>query len=400
LQTGVPCLRAGGGAGTRSALALGATSLFAPGGISIRRVSSTGSALRVEDRSERAPVALPSPGAPRVERLTHANEEWDAFVAAHPEATLGHASEWGRILKEAYGLDVVQLVARDGSDGISGVLPLARFRGPAGRVELISLPFLDTAGILAADARAEAALFHAALAMGKAVELRQRRPLPGLPVASPHRVDLVLPLGVDANELWHRLPGKTRNQIRKASKQGLAWDDGSDDPVADFYPVHRSNMRELGSPVHAEAFFRATLHHLGSKARLLVARDRGRPVAALIAIHQGGAVTVPWASSLTEARPHCPNHLLYWEALCWAIDRGAEEFHFGRSAPGSGSHRFKRGWGAVEQPLFWTRARGRFADGRSVSDVRPLRYFARLWRRLPQAICDRWGPTVRRRISS
>jgi FemAB-related protein (PEP-CTERM system-associated) len=336
----------------------------------------------------------------RVERLSHGNEEWDSFVAAHPEAELGHASEWARILEEAYGLDVVHLVARDESRGISGVLPLARFRGPAGRLDLISLPFLDAAGILAANPRTEAVLFNAALAMGRTIELRQRRPLPGLPITSPRRVDLSLSLGVDASELWRRLPGKTRNQVRKASRQAFALDDGCDDRVAEFYSVHRIHMRELGSPVHAEAFFRATLHHFGSRARLLVVRDRDRPVAALIAIQHGRAVTVPWASSLGEARPRCPNHLLYWEALRWAIDLGVGEFHFGRSAPGSGTHRFKRGWGAVEQPLFWTRARGRFLDGRSASDVRPLRYFARLWRRLPPAICDRWGPTVRRRISS
>ena len=42
---------------------------------------------------------------------------------------------------------------------------------------------------------------------------------------------------------------------------------------------------------------------------------------ALVAIHHGRAVTVPWASSLGDARPLCPNHLLYWEALRWAIDR-------------------------------------------------------------------------------
>lgn len=64
---------------------------------------------------------------------------------------------------------------------------------------------------------------------------------------------------------------------------------------------------------------------------------------------------VPWASTLREHRSRGPNNLVYWEALQWAIHRGAQRFDFGRSPRAGGTHRFEVGWGAEERSPAWTR---------------------------------------------
>jgi FemAB-related protein (PEP-CTERM system-associated) len=337
-----------------------------------------------------------------VSRAEDPGSAWDAYAEAHPDGHLGHASAWARVLARAYELEPVYLEARTRSGSICGVLPLARFRSLTGAERLVSLPFLDSAGILADDPTVEAALVDAALGYGLSVELRQRRPLRGSDVDPSNRVDCFLPLAGDGEAaLWRSLPGKVRNQTRKADKEGCAID-GAGDPVGAFQRIHRVHMRSLGSPAHAERFHAEVARQFDARALVLIARRGGAVAGGLVALRFAGAVTVPWASTFEEHRSSCVNNLLYWEALRRAAESGAREFDFGRSPRESGTHRFKRGWGTVERPLYWflLDTSGHVRATQSESDSRALRSLTHLWRHLPTPLCDRCGPFLRKRIAS
>lgn len=344
----------------------------------------------------------------RIERVGEPGAEWDAFAESVPGATLGHAAAWAAVFREAYGLEPVYLAARDETGALCGVLPLVRFRTLRGARELVSLPFLDAAGILATSERAEAALEEAALGearqwRARALELRQWAPLATGPAPPPAgRVDLVLPLPAEEEALWRSLPAKVRNQTRKATREGLepAPEDARD-LVSRFYAPFRVNMRDLGSPVHARTFYEAIARAFGARVRFVVVQDGSRPVGGLVAIRYAGIVTVPWASTLRAERARCPNNLLYWEALRWAIRAGARAFDFGRSPPGSGTHRFKRGWGAAQWPLAWLRlapSGALLAEPAGAGDAL-LRRLTSLWSRLPVSLASTLGPFVRGRLS-
>ena len=286
----------------------------------------------------------------RIEAVSEPDAEWDALADSCSEATLGHAAAWARVFREAYGLAPRYLAARDTDGSLVGLLPLVRFRSLRGRRELVSLPFLDAAGILARSPSVEAQLLDAALELSRderarALELRQATPL-GLasPPEAVDRVNLVLRLARSEETQCRSLPAKVRNQTRKSRRDRLRIASGPRHALRrGFYEVFRVNMRDLGSPVHAERFFEAAGEHFGSRLRFIVAALDERPVGGLVAIHFGRTVFVPWASTLRSEHRRCPNNLIYWEALRWAVERGAEEFGFGRSAPNSGTHRFKRG---------------------------------------------------------
>lgn len=337
----------------------------------------------------------------QIGRVADPGAEWDRYVESRPGACLGHAAAWARVLRGGYGIEPVYLAARNEQGSIQGVLPLARFRSLGGRRALVSLPFVDSAGLLADDAGTERALLEAALAEGMPLELRQRL-APGTAAGAGARVDLFLPLGGGCEARWRALPAKVRNQTRKASKQGLTLAPAAADAIGAFHRLHCTGMRELGSPPHAEPFLRAVTEEFGERARVLLAVDGERPVGGLVAIRYASAVTIPWASALRSERSRCPHHLVYWEALRWAEEVGATELDFGRSPPGSGTWRFKRGWGAVERPLQWTRFErdGAASPAASSSDSALLQALGRMWRWLPPAMCDRLGPALRRRIAS
>jgi FemAB-related protein (PEP-CTERM system-associated) len=345
----------------------------------------------------------------RVERVASPGAEWDAFALAAPGVTLGHAAAWHTVLREAYRLAPEYLASRAPDGALAGILPLVSFRDLRGRRELVSLPFLDSAGILARSPEAERALLDAALARARELgathlDLRQPAPLATAPPPGElSRVDLVLPLAASEEAQWQALPGKVRNQTRKAEREGLRIAEGAPaELLHDFYTPFLVNMRDLGSPVHARGFFAAAAQAFGPALRFVTTRLGALPVGGLVAIEFGGVVYVPWASTLREQRQRCPNNQIYWEALRWAIARGARAFDFGRSPRDSGTHAFKLGWGASERELAWLRLA---PDGRPLAFAGPdagglLERLSRVWMRLPLALTARLGPVLRRRISN
>ena len=346
-------------------------------------------------------------GAMKIEHISEPGREWDDFVDGRQEANLGHAAVWAGILRRAYGLTPHYLQARDETGAMAGVLPLAEIRDLRGGRGLVSLPFLDVAGPLAVDPAVARALIDHALELTvstRARELELRSLVGGAETAAhPDRVDLVLELESDPDAQWSALRAKVRNQVRKAEKEGLMLQDSSPQELLDaFYATFAVNMRDLGSPVHSRGFFEEIQAAFGERARLIVTALDGRPVGGLMAIHFGDTVTVPWASTLRSERRRCPNNQIYWEAIRWAITRGASRLDFGRSPRESGTHRFKLGWGARERELAWS---GYRADGSSIDLAAPgdssiMSGLSRAWMRLPVPIATWLGPMIRRRIAS
>ncbi|MEE8167223.1 MAG: FemAB-like protein, partial [Myxococcota bacterium] len=192
----------------------------------------------------------------RVAVIADPGPEWDAFVEAEPAGQLGHASAWARIVREAYGLTPVYLEARDEQGAIAGILPLVRFRGLGGGLELVSMPFLDSGGILAQEPATRRALLGTALELTReqgasALELRELAAGDGEP-AGQTRVGLVLALESSEDAQWRAVRAKVRNQTRKAENEGLSiaqWN--QERLLAGFYEPFCHNMRDLGSPVHS-----------------------------------------------------------------------------------------------------------------------------------------------------
>jgi len=352
----------------------------------------------------------------RLEQVDEPGVEWDDFVTATTDGHLGHAAVWADVLRFAYGLSPRYLACRSDQGSLLGVLPLTEFRTLRGRKELVSIPFHDVAGILCRSPEAGASLLEGALDLARrtrasALELRQGPPQPWLPsppamgsaTGHANRINLVLALPGDEEALWKALGAKVRNQVRKAEKEGLTLASWEPPELLDgFYRCFAENMRDLGSPVHGRAFFGEMARRFGARLRCFVAADGARAVGGLVAIHHGTRVTVPWASTLRAERPRCPNHLIYWHALRWAVSLGAAHFDFGRSPVGGGTHRFKLSWGAQEEPLSWLRLAPTGAPqpiAHAGSDP-VLSRLSALWQRMPLGWSLRLGPWLRRRLSN
>lgn len=319
---------------------------------------------------------------------------WDAYVRASADSHFGQTIAWRDVTTTAYGVPAVYWLAeREGR--VCGVLPLYRKGGRA--PQLFSAP----GGLLADDDAAAAALLAPAREMVAReklewLELRdQRRSWPGLETSLEH-VTMELELAADAEAQWKAFDAKLRNQVRKGEKSGFArrWGAGE---VAAFHRVMLENMRDLGTPMRAPAYYRLALEKLGEAADILVVADPGEPVAAMFTVAHRETFMDPWASSLRRHRARCPNQVLYWEAIQRALARGMKRFDFGRSQHGSGTYLFKEQWGAKPVQLNYQYALGR-AKAIPTLEAQKSGFdlAVKVWQRLPVPLAGLLGEPAKR----
>ena len=330
--------------------------------------------------------------------------EWDGYVHAHPDGLNYHQYGWMKVIRESFGHETTGLMARDGSGKIHGVLPLVLMKSRLFGTFLVSVPFVNYGGLLTDSGEAATSLLAAAVELrdrcgARHVELRHLREEP-LPLACKrHKVTMLLPLADDPEQQWQGFNAKLRNQVRKAEKSGLKARFGGPELLDDFYEIFVRNMRDLGTPVYGRRFFERVLTIFPDTTRIIGVYLEGRVVAAGIASWYRDTLEVPWASSNKDFKNLCPNNLLYWEAIRFAIGKGFRTFDFGRSTPGEGTYKFKEQWGAQPHPLFWQYA---LRPGESLPELNPdnpkYALAIRAWQRLPLWITRLIGPIIVKNI--
>jgi serine/alanine adding enzyme len=193
---------------------------------------------------------------------------------------------------------------------------------------------------------------------------------------------------------------KLRNQIRKAEKSGLQFVAGHLELLDGFYAVFTRNMRDLGTPVYSKSFFRNILEAFSESTRIFTVYHNTKIIAAGIGCWFRKTLEIPWAASINDYRILCPNNMLYWEAIQFAIRNGFNKFDFGRSTPNEGKYNFKRQWGAQPIQLHWQYL---MDDHDRMPDMSPSnpKYQAaiRLWQRPPLPAPRILGPMIIRNIT-
>lgn len=341
---------------------------------------------------------------PQVE-LTSAPEAWHDYLVARGHEAFYQRAEWSRILSRGLQHEAVCLQALDGPQ-LVGVMPLMFVRSRLFGRFLVSLPYLNSAGIVADSPEAEAALVDKAVELAdqldvRYLELRHERAVehPALAEAVTDKVHMRLTLPETTDELWKSFKSKLRSQIRKPlNNESLTVDWGGHDLLGEFYDVFTQNMRDLGTPPFSRDLFAAMLDELPGDAEICVIRCDDQPIASGLLIHGPGVTEVPSASSLRAFNATAANMLLYWHLLSRAVERGQHTFDFGRSSKDSGTYRFKAQWGAVESPAVWQH----YVREGSASDMRPnsgkYDLMINTWQKLPVWLTKLMGPSIVRGI--
>ena len=329
-----------------------------------------------------------------------------AFVReSAPIVPLSQHPGWLDVLRTGLGHEVYAIEAV-ANGRTYGFLPLAYVSSMLFGRFLVSLPYLNSNGVVAQSADVQSLLVSRAVSLAdelnvRYLELRHEHPIdhPDLNAALTTKVHMRLPLPQTAGQLWKGFDPKVRNQVRKGEKHGFTVEWGGAKLLGSFYEVLSANMRDLGTPVYGKVLFREILAAFPETAEICLLTHGGKPAAAALLLHGWGVTEVPTASALREYNPTCVNMLMYWKLLERSVERGQAMFDFGRSTTEGNTFRFKKQWGAEPHPGVWQYA---VKDGEAATEMRPdnPRYqrAIRVWQRLPIRLTRYLGPVIVRGI--
>jgi hypothetical protein len=160
-------------------------------------------------------------------------------------------------------------------------------------------------------------------------------------------------LGRGEEDLWRRINGNKRRNIRKALDRGVEFEESSNfKDIERFYDLYlRIFQRPPKSVPPPLSWFQALWNSQSPKdsSKVFFARWRGNDVSSVFAtIHAKTIYALGWGylGTALEVRP---NELLHWKIMEWGCNRGFLKYHMGdvhpeKGASEGGTWRWKKEW--------------------------------------------------------
>jgi len=261
------------------------------------------------------------------------------------------------------------------------------------------MPYFNYGGAIADHPEIENLLMTKAASFGASIgvehiEFRDTIARKGYP-ARTDKVNMILPLPSDKQVLWDRFSPKVRSQIKRPQRENPIIHRGREDLLDHFYQVFARNMRDLGTPVYGKSLVGNILKRFPEKSSIISVTLKGKPVAAAFLLGHNAILEIPWASTNRSFNHLGVNMLMYWEVLCFAIEKGYKYFDFGRSSKDSGTFKFKQQWGALPRQSYWHYW---LSAGSSLPSLNPnnpkYRFAIAAWKHLPISISKLLGPMI------
>ncbi len=137
-------------------------------------------------------------------------------------------------------------------------------------------------------------------------------------------VDLTLP----EQDILARMKSKWRYNIRLARRKGVTVRPATREEVPVFVDLLTETARRDGFAIHTPAYYYHAWEALTAAevAVLFLAWYEGTPLAGLFVAAWGPVAVYLYGASGQRERQRMPNHLLQWEAMCWAKARGCRVY--------------------------------------------------------------------------
>jgi lipid II:glycine glycyltransferase (peptidoglycan interpeptide bridge formation enzyme) len=335
----------------------------------------------------------------RLQPINPTEDDWNAFVAHHPQAHVLQTSGWGA-LKSRFGWSAERVaLAGPAQTTVAGAQVLYR-RLPFGMGTLAYAPKGPLVDWRDSDQTTQliAALDRAARARG-AMALTVEPDLPDLPEHADHltgagfvpgattvqpRRTLLVDLTPDEADVLAAMKSKTRYNIRLAGRKGVTVRQGNATDVATFNQLMVTTGSRNRFGVHSRAYYRAVWDQV-DRVALFMAEYQGQPLAGLMVPALGKSAWYFYGASSDSHRNLMAPYAVQWAAMRWAKAQGCTtydlwgvpdedqetlEAHFVQRSDGLWSvYRFKRGFGGrlVRTVGAWDRV------------YRPLRYRLYRW---------------------
>ena len=274
------------------------------------------------------------------------SKTWNSFVAASPAGHLLQSWRWGQ-LKAAFGWQAMRVGVEDGGRLVAGAQILFRSLLPFPRCPSIAYvpkgPILDFGNREISEVLLSA--IHRLARQKRAILLKIEPELSHSPAVVGHlhsfgfrpsqqtiqpRSTIHIDLRADPDQILARMKSKTRYNVRLAERKGVLVREGTADDLPIFCRLIEMTGRRDGFAVHSCEYYEMAYRLFvppgndctSDLARVLLATYDGEVIAGLMVFTFGQRAWYLYGASSDRERNRMPNHLLQWEAIRWARERG------------------------------------------------------------------------------
>ena len=143
-----------------------------------------------------------------------------------------------------------------------------------------------------------------------------------------------LPLELSEDDMLAAMKSKNRYNIRLAGRKGIVVRQGTLADLPTIGAMYQETAVRDGFAIRPLDYYLDAWRSFyeAGMAQPLLAEYEGEPIAAVVLIRYGERVIYMYGASTDKERNRMPNHLLQWEAICWAkAQRCGHLRHVGRA---------------------------------------------------------------------
>ncbi|UCC54727.1 MAG: GNAT family N-acetyltransferase [Anaerolineaceae bacterium] len=329
-------------------------------------------------------------------------EVWDAYVRSAKDGLPLHLSGWRHVLQNTYGYETRYLFAQS-AHNIVGVLPLFLLPSRLTGKRAMTMP----GGVCADDEQIAHSLIERGMQLACEEGVKRlliqdsRRPFSNRLRSESQHVYWLLDLPSTEEELWQRLAGNIRRQVRKAKRNGLEVEVGrSEKHLGPFYEMFSQFTHQAGTPVFSQTFLEHVVDTFPDGFNIAIVRHEQQAIAGYFQLEMNDSVYGMWGAALPATLRLRPAYLALWEIMRDAISNGFSHLDMGRSPAEANSSKFKGQWGGTSQPIYQISV---LSDGQEnaqsmtsqVQSDERFRLFMQIWPRLPFSLTRYLGPKLR-----
>lgn len=301
-------------------------------------------------------------------RMLHPLEDsrWAEFIQKHSDSSVFHTNQWLEALLRTYRYEPVVITSSPAGEALHNGFVLCRVNSWLTGKRLVSLPFSDYCAPLVNEASELDGLFFALDQRLEVEKLRyvEIRPSNLFVVNSPHfhttcrfwhhKLDLTPNLDT-IFENCHK--DSTQRKIRRAEKEGLAYEEGRSTELLDiFYELMIVTRRRHHVPPQPKAWFTNLVDCFGEMLKIRVAFKDRVPTASILTLEHKDILTYKYGCSDSKFNNLGGTQMLFWKSIEEAKNRRLRLFDLGRSdLDNAGLVTFKDRWGTIRSTLTYSR---------------------------------------------
>jgi CelD/BcsL family acetyltransferase involved in cellulose biosynthesis len=320
--------------------------------------------------------------------------EWDEWIDSHPEATAFHSSAWARVLVETYGhLPCYLRICAQGE--LVALVPVIEVQSLLTKCRGVCLPFSDHCAPLLFNN------FSGITVMEKMRRVARERKWSYLEIRDDSMVSEKAPpsgsfyghhldLRSGPKQLFASFESSVQRAIRKAERSQLrAAVESSPEAMDSFYRLHARTRRRHGTPPQPRSFFANIQQNIinAGLGFIISVRNGQDVVAAAIFFRRKSKAIYKFGASDERMQKLRANNLAIWKAIEFLAESGVETLDFGRTATDNeGLRRFKRSWGATEEPINYFKLDTATNTWVAAPSKRDLQFHKEIFRALPVTI--------------